>query len=540
MGRVPAGGGRAGPRRNRAHEHLLLGRLVRRADGGDPRPPRHDHRQGELPLRRAHGPAPLAAVCRQGDPCGGRRARARDPHGGPRRGRNECQLRCPPRMGRRRLCGGVRAPAPRPGRAPPAGTRTRGRLVRHRPRRPRASGGACDARADPPAGHPEGSDPNRRIERRRTGANHGGRRRCRHPEPDPLCCARSGRVFLRPAAALHRDPRPLRLSHRWHAGHPRHHPLGRGHGRRDRGVAARPGAARALLRHRRGRTRRHRAGRIRHPGLQRHGPRDGGGVDGRPGRPRRLRGDRARSRRGVGDAPPFPLGRRSIPLLHADRQCGRAGGRLRDRPRHQGTDRRRGRRAAQPREAGSQRTRRRVGSHRGGRRRHGDRRRDDRRSGSRGGSELLAARSARELVAGAPRRPPPAERREPDRLAGSPRRGPARHRRGLRLRVAARRARRAGPSPGTRPLSLRLHRADREPRPAAPLCEPPLRPRSPGARRGHRRAGPAEHRARAEPAGLRRLIRPLVAGRRRPLARRLRGGLPHPRPRTRLRGAAES
>ena len=49
-------------------------------------------------------------------------------------------------------------------------------------------------------------------------------------------------------------------------------------------------------------------------------------------------------------------------------------------------------------------------------RRHGDRRRDGHRSGLRGGPALLAARSARELVAGAPRRPSLAERREPDRL----------------------------------------------------------------------------------------------------------------------------
>ena len=188
---------------------------------------------------------------------------------------------------------------------------------------------------------------------------------------------------------------------------------------------------------------------------------------------------------------PLPLGRRSVPVLHADRQRGRAGGRLHDQSRHQRADRGCGRRAAQPREAGGQRTRNRDSSHRGGRDRHGDRRYDGHRSGIRGGPAILAAFSPG-LVAGAPRRPSLAERREPDRLRGSPGRHPARHRRGLRLRIAARRPRRAGPSPGARPLSLRLHRADREPRPAAPLCEPPLRQEAAGARRGHRRAGPAE------------------------------------------------
>ena len=235
MGPVPAGG--AGPRRNRAHERLLLGRVVGRTaetpDLLDMALDKASYRSGErMDLRlspRFAGKATLAVV---GD--GSTRSA---PWISPPRGRMSA---CPSR-GCRRLCGGARTP-PLDQAAPPAGTRARGCMVRRRSRRPRAAGGACGACADTPAGNPEAADPNRRLERRRAGSSHGGRRRCRHPEPDPLSCARSGRVFLRPAAALHRNPRPLRLSHRRDAGHPRLHPFGRRHGRRDRRLAADPGA----------------------------------------------------------------------------------------------------------------------------------------------------------------------------------------------------------------------------------------------------------------------------------------------------------
>ena len=415
MGPVPAGGERAGPRRNRAHERLLLGRLVGRTDGGDPRPPRHGAGQGELPLRRAHGPAPLAAVCRQGDP----RCRRRRVHE-----IRTVDLSAEKRMSASRsVPNGVPAPmwwrshtGPRSGRAPPAGACARGCMVRRRSRRPRAAGGACGACADTPAGNPEAADPNRGLERRRAGSSHGGRRRCRHPEPDPLSCARSGRVFLRPAAALHRNPRPLRLSHRWHGAPAAPSVRAATWAARSR-ARRRPGAARALFRHRRGRTRRHGGGRIRRPVLQRHGPRDGGRLDGGPGRPRRRRRGHPRSRRGVGHAPRFlSVGDQSRFFMQIDNVEGPAGDytinldingpivvaadALRSRVRLE-----------------AKRTRNRDSSHRGGRDRHGDRRYDGHRSGISRRPALLAAHSARELVAGAPRRPSLAERREPDRLA---------------------------------------------------------------------------------------------------------------------------
>ena len=80
------------------------------------------------------------------------------------------------------------------------------------------------------------------------------------------------------SGSLHRNPRPLRLSHTWQG------TRGSIRSGGDMGgairLAADPGAARALFRHRRGRTRRHGGGRIRRPVLQRHGLRDGGRLDG--------------------------------------------------------------------------------------------------------------------------------------------------------------------------------------------------------------------------------------------------------------------
>ena len=98
-------------------------------------------------------------------------------------------------------------------------------------------------------------------------------------------------------------------------------------------------------------------------------------------------------------------------------------------------------------------------------------------------------------------------------------------------------ARRRDAAQGARPLSVRLLRADREPRAAAAL-----RQRACGgvpARARHRRrpAHPRCDRPPAGAAGLERRVRPVVGRRRRRLARRLRDRLPDAGPRARLRRA---
>ena len=133
-----------------------------------------------------------------------------------------------------------------------------------------------------------------------------------------------------------------------------------------------------------------------------------------------------------------------------------------------GADRGCGRRAAQPREAGGQRTRNRDSSHRGGR--IGTATVDTTVTGAgfeagqrfslriQPGSSSLVRRVVRPLPNGE------SLTVSADLLADIlPGTG------AVSVSIAARRPRRAGPSPGARPLSLRLHRADREPRPAASM-----------------------------------------------------------------------
>ena len=111
--------------------------------------------------------------------------------------------------------------------------------------------------------------------RRRGGARHGGGRRCRHPQPHALRGAQARGLVLRPAAARHRDPRPLRPPDRRHARRARQAALRRRR-RRRHGHAGQPaggGDAGAVLRHRQGRRRRHGQGRVPAARLQRHGAR---------------------------------------------------------------------------------------------------------------------------------------------------------------------------------------------------------------------------------------------------------------------------
>ena len=68
----------------------------------------------------------------------------------------------------------------------------------------------------------------RRPAGRRGGVRHGRGRRCRHPQPDPLRDARiPSSYFFGQKALGGRDPRPLRLPDRRHAGHARRDPLRR-------------------------------------------------------------------------------------------------------------------------------------------------------------------------------------------------------------------------------------------------------------------------------------------------------------------------
>ena len=154
------------PRRNRAHEHLLLGRVV--GANRRRRPPTSSTWRWtrRAPLRGAHGPAPRRGLPARRPRCRRRRVheiRTVDLAAG---GTNvSLEVRPEWGAGARRV---ALAHRPSISRAPPA-ARARGCMVRRRSRRPRAAGGACGACADTPAGNPEAADPNRRLERRRAG-----------------------------------------------------------------------------------------------------------------------------------------------------------------------------------------------------------------------------------------------------------------------------------------------------------------------------------------------------------------------------------
>ena len=91
-----------------------------------------------------------------------------------------------------------------------------------------------------------------------------------------------------------------------------------------------------------------------------------------------------------------------------------------------------------------------------------------------------------------------------------------------------------------RPLSARLHRADREPRIAAALCQRAVARCAARGRYRRRRADRQGDRGRAGAPRLGRRVRPVVARRRRRLARCLCHGFPHPGSGTRLLGVGRS
>ena len=108
------------------------------------------------------------------------------------------------------------------------------------------------------------------------------------------------------------------------------------------------------------------------------------------------------------------------------------------------------------------------------------------------------------------------------------------NRQGLALGDADGRTRRGDVARGARPLSARLHRADREPRSAAALCQRAVARRAARGRYRRRRADRQGDRDRAGAARLGRRVRPVVARRRRRLARFLCDGFPHQGSGTRL------
>ena len=142
-------------------------------------------------------------------------------------------------------------------------------------------------------------------------------------------------------------------------------------------------------------------------------------------------------------------------------------------------------------------------------------------------TQVLTRRTVREI----------AKRREPhpvERPVGRPR---ARLRRGRAVGRPVDRARCRGAAQGARPLSVRLLRADHQPRAAAALRQRAGGGGASRARHGGRPAHPRRHRPGAGAPGVGRLVRPVVGRRRRRLARRLRHRLPDAGARARLRGA---
>jgi hypothetical protein len=109
-----------------------------------------------------------------------------------------------------------------------------------------------------------------------------------------------------------------------------------------------------------------------------------------------------------------------------------------------------------------------------------------------------------------------------------------------RVGVSPRRLRRALAADDARPLSLWLRRADHQPGAAAALCQRTVAATSACRRRpGGEGAHPGCDLPRAELPVLVRQLRPVVAGLRRSVARRLRHRLPDPGAREELRRAAE-
>ena len=121
-----------------------------------------------------------------------------------------------------------------------------------------------------------------------------------------------GLVFLRPAQAAGRDPRPLGHADRRHAGGGRRHSDRRRRERQSRRQSPNPAAARALLRGGQARRRGQGDGDLRPAGLQRHGAARGRGLEPGQGGRRPGRRHRARCGRRFGDAAALPRRRRPV------------------------------------------------------------------------------------------------------------------------------------------------------------------------------------------------------------------------------------
>ena len=122
------------------------------------------------------------------------------------------------RLGQRRLCGRNAAPAARPPGRAHARPCHRRAVVLGQPQ-----GTHACARPEPADGHPpehRAAHPGQGRGARpgRGGAHRRGRRRCRHPQPDRLQAAGTRRLLPRPTPAHRRHSRPLRPTHRRHAG----------------------------------------------------------------------------------------------------------------------------------------------------------------------------------------------------------------------------------------------------------------------------------------------------------------------------------
>ncbi len=134
----------------------------------------------------------------------------------------------------------------------------------------------------------------------------------------------------------------------------------------------------------------------------------------------------------------------------------------------------------------------------------------------------------------APQRAAACRRRDADAQPRHVRRLRARHRTRGALGRDLDLARCREPAQCARPLSVHLLRADHQRGHGHAVCEG-FRPRSAGGGvRRHRPTSAGFHRAAHVARGLQRLVRPVVGGRRRYLARRLRHRFPHARARARL------
>ena len=133
-------------------------------------------------------------------------------------------------------------------------------------------------------------------------------------------------------------------------------------------------------------------------------------------------------------------------------------------------------------------------------------------------ARLSAQRQAGNAGSHSPHRAPAGARREPDAVERRLRRSRSRHGKRCALGRRLDRARRGGFAEGARPLSLWLHRADHQPRAAAPLCQRARERTAARARQRGRSAHPRCDRPRAGAARLERVVRAVVGRRRGHLA----------------------